>query len=75
MWPGQTDEDEIGLSYELLDNLLYMIIDEDLTNKEIRNVLEISDDEINMIRNKVINSRHKVQMPEIPILSNKIDRT
>lgn len=75
LWPGQTDEDEIGLSYELLDNLLYMIIDEDLTNKEIRNVLEISDDEINMIRNKVINSRHKVQMPEIPIVSNKIDRT
>ncbi|WP_461462751.1 NAD+ synthase [Methanobrevibacter sp.] len=72
LWPGQTDEDEIGLSYELLDNLLYMIIDEDLTNKEIRSQLDISDDEINTIRNKIINNRHKVQIPESPIVSNKI---
>lgn len=72
LWPGQTDEDEIGLSYELLDNLLYMITDEDLTNKEIRSQLDISDDEINTIRNKIINNRHKVQIPESPIVSNKI---
>ncbi|WP_288193637.1 NAD+ synthase [uncultured Methanobrevibacter sp.] len=70
LWPGQTDEDEIGLSYELLDKLLYMAIDKNLDNKTIRDSLNISDDTINLIRNKVINSRHKIEVPESPKVSD-----
>lgn len=72
LWPGQTDEDEIGLSYELLDSILYLIADKDLSNKEIMDVTNVSNDEINRIRNMILGSRHKVEVPESPIVSDKI---
>ena len=59
-----------GISYELLDKLLYMAIDKNLDNKTIRDGLNISDDTINLIRNKVINSRHKIEVPESPKVSD-----
>jgi NAD+ synthase len=36
LWPGQTDEDELGIRYELLDKLLVLIVDEDLSDEEVR---------------------------------------
>ena len=35
LWPGQTDEDELGFSYEKVDRLLYLLVDERRTEQEI----------------------------------------
>ena len=35
LWPGQTDEREIGISYAELDDLLFQMIDERLTAEEL----------------------------------------
>lgn len=35
LWPGQTDEQELGFSYELLDNLLYDIEQNNLNIEEL----------------------------------------
>jgi NAD+ synthase len=36
LWPGQTDEGEIGLSYSELDTLLYRMIDERVSREDLR---------------------------------------
>ena len=36
LWPGQTDEAELGIGYELLDRLLILVVDEKLSDEEIR---------------------------------------
>jgi NAD+ synthase len=35
LWPGQTDEDELGFSYQEVDRLLYLLVDERRTEQEI----------------------------------------
>ena len=71
LWPGQKDEDEIGLSYEVLDSILYMAIDENLENKDIIENIDISSSEIDNIREKVKNNQHKSEIPPSPIGSGK----
>lgn len=66
LWSNQTDEDEIGMSYELLDQILYLYTEKDMKDTQIAERLDISADDVNMIINKIIRSRHKIQVPEIP---------
>jgi NAD+ synthase len=35
LWPGQTDENEIGLTYTELDSLLYLMIDDRMTHEDL----------------------------------------
>ena len=66
LWANQTDEDEIGMSYNLLDKILYFYTEKDMKNTEIAEKLDISVDDVNMIINKVIGSKHKSKVPESP---------
>ena len=62
---NQTDEAEIGMSYDLLDQILYLYC-EDVKNTEIADRLDISVDDVNMIITKIVRSEHKFKVPEIP---------
>ena len=66
LWTNQTDESEIGMSYSLIDKILYQYIENDKDAKEISEILEISEDDINMIINKIIRNEHKSKVPESP---------
>ena len=35
LWEGQTDEQELGFSYQIADEVLYYLVDERLTPEEI----------------------------------------
>ena len=35
LWPGQTDEDEVGLSYAQVDRILYRLVDQRLSLEEV----------------------------------------
>ena len=65
LWDNQTDETEIGMSYDLLDQILYLYC-EDVKNTEIADRLDISVDDVNMIITKIVRSEHKFKVPEIP---------
>ena len=65
LWDNQTDEAEIGMSYDLLDQILYLYC-EDVKNTEIADRLDISVDDVNMIINKVNRNKHKSKVPESP---------
>lgn len=66
LWNNQTDEDEIGMSYDLLDQILYLYTENDKKNSEIANKLDISADDVDMIINKISRNKHKSKVPESP---------
>ena len=66
LWNGQTDEDEIGMSYDLLDQILYLYTEKNLKDTEIAEKLDIPVDDIDMIITKIIRSEHKSKVPESP---------
>lgn len=66
LWANQTDEDEIGMSYNLLDKILYLYTEKDMENTQIAEKLEISADDVDMIIEKIARSEHKSKVPEFP---------
>ena len=66
LWNNQTDESEIGMTYELLDQILYQYCESDKESEEIAENLNISADDVNMIINKVIRNKHKSEVPGSP---------
>ena len=54
------------MSYDLLDQILYLYIEKDEENTKIADKLKISVDDVDMIINKVIRNQHKSKVPESP---------
>ena len=67
LWNNQTDEAEIGMSYDLLDKILYLYTEKDEENEKIAEDLDISVDDVDMIINKIIRNEHKSKVPECPL--------
>jgi NAD+ synthase len=65
LWTGQTDEQELGIKYESLDKILYLMMDEKLNTKEISERLNISQEEVLRIKNMIESSKHKLSSPTI----------
>jgi len=72
LWENQTDEEEIGFTYETLDQLLYLINDKKLNNEEILNKMDISKSEIDIVREKIISNEHKLHFPPRPFEDKKL---
>ncbi|MBR2557388.1 MAG: NAD+ synthase [Methanobrevibacter sp.] len=66
LWENQTDEDEIGMSYELLDKILYSYVEKENETDEIAESFDISIDDVDMIINKIKRNAHKSKVPESP---------
>ena len=65
LWDNQSDEEEIGMSYDLLDRILYFYT-QDMKNTQIAEKLDISVDNVNMIIEKINRSEHKSKVPDYP---------
>lgn len=63
LWTGQTDEEELGIKYDLLDKILYLMVDKGLSIGEVSNQLEISYEEVLRIKKMVESSKHKLSSP------------
>ncbi len=57
LWSGQTDEEEMGISYEELDRILHAI-----ENNETE---DIDSDKLKKVRGMIKTSEHKRRLPEI----------
>jgi NAD+ synthase len=66
LWAGQTDEKELGMKYEVLDKLLYMMVDKKMMAKDIAENLKIPLEEVLRIRGKVKKSEHKLKPAPSP---------
>ncbi|MCK4957489.1 MAG: NAD+ synthase [Candidatus Cloacimonetes bacterium] len=65
LWDGQTDEEEMGISYENLDTILHNLYDLNLAEKEIENQ-GFEKTEIENVKRMVKRSEFKRNMPPIP---------
>jgi NAD+ synthase len=70
LWAGQTDEGELGFTYEELDKLLYLLVDQRYSAKEC--IEEGFDEEfVNSVISRVRRNQFKRMMPPIAKLSNR----
>ncbi len=63
LWEGQTDEDELGISYRLLDEILWRLVDLGMPKEEIAKELGISVERVEYVEGLVRKSEHKRRLP------------
>jgi len=68
LWPGQTDEEELGMSYRDLDALLYQMIDERRNDEELQR-LGFAPELIRKVRSLVRKNQFKRRPPIIAKVS------
>ncbi|MEW6011317.1 MAG: NAD+ synthase [Euryarchaeota archaeon] len=68
LWPGQTDEKELGIDYITLDKILHLMFDESLSPDLIAQKMDLPLQEIKRIKKRVNLSNHKINLPEIPLI-------
>ena len=70
LWVGQTDEGELGFTYEEVDKLLYLIVDQRYSSKE---AIEAGFDEkfVNAVTERIRRYQFKRMQPPIAKISNR----
>ena len=68
LWIGQTDEEEIGLSYDEIDKILYQLVDKRMTKKDIIGS-GFNKEAVEKIISLIMNSEFKRKLPPIPKIS------
>lgn len=66
LWEGQTDEDELGISYRILDEILWRLVDLKKPKEEIARELGLSLEKIEYVEDLVKRSEHKRRLPTGP---------
>jgi NAD+ synthase len=74
LWPGQTDEGELGFGYREVDQLLYLMVDERYSRDDL--VREgFSERFIDDVSRRIMDSQYKRRLPVIAKVSHRtIDR-
>lgn len=70
LWEGQTDENELGFSYKLADQILYRLIDERLSEEEIIDQ-GFDSDIVKKIIRKIKLNQYKRKLPIVAKISNR----
>ncbi|WP_436347085.1 NAD+ synthase [Natronorubrum sp. FCH18a] len=66
LWDDQTDEDEMGVSYETLDSILATHVDGPLSVAATARLLEVDAETVEKVRGMYERSEHKRQVPPAP---------
>ena len=67
LWEGQTDEDDLGMSYDMLDRILHGF-ELNLSDESIAGKLDIDMEIVAGVRDRVCRNIHKRQLPLMPKL-------
>jgi NAD+ synthase len=70
LWEGQTDEEELGLTYENVDQLLYQMVDKRKTADQVI-ALGFKKEMVERVTSLVKNSEFKRKLPPIAKLSDR----
>ena len=65
LWKGQTDENEIGISYQIMDKILFGL-EQKYDINDIAQSLHISKSKLELIHKMRVRSQHKRRTPLIP---------
>ena len=66
LWDGQTDEDELGLTYEDLDRILVCLQDREMDTDATAQALDVERSEVDRVAAMIRASAHKRAMPPMP---------
>lgn len=66
LWEGQTDEQEMGITYETIDSILATHIDGGLSQSTTCELLDIDEEVVKDVRRRYLNSEHKRTSPLMP---------
>lgn len=66
LWKNQTDEEELGINYSLLDKILHKMFDLKMKSNEISKELNISLEQVEYVKNLVKKTAHKRKLPPSP---------
>ncbi|NUC73578.1 NAD+ synthase [Haloterrigena sp. SYSU A558-1] len=66
LWADQTDEDELGVSYETLDSILATHVDGPLSVDATARLLEVEAETVETVRGMYERSEHKRRVPPAP---------
>lgn len=69
LWKGQTDEQELGHTYQEIDRVLYALVELELSVRETSELLKIDEEAILDIHERILRSEHKRKIPTITRLS------
>ena len=70
LWKGQTDEKELGISYEKLDKILYGL-EQKMPIASIAKMAEVDESEVKRIKNMRKRTEHKRRLPLIPKIGKR----
>ncbi|MCK5832054.1 NAD+ synthase [bacterium] len=65
LWHGQTDEGELGITYEIADKILFAHIEKSVDRAELLQ-MGFSSDEIDLVLDRIIKYNYKRRMPVFP---------
>ena len=71
LWEGQTDEDELGFTYDAADQVLYLLVDERYTTEETAAETGFSHEFVCKIWERVKANHYKRTMPNIAKVSQR----
>jgi len=66
LWAGQMAEDELGLSYEDIDRILYSVFDRKMVVEEVSRSLGLPLDKVLFVLNRCRATKHKRRPPPAP---------
>jgi len=66
LWPGQTAEGELGVSYDVIDPVLYLLYEKGFKPEEAAERVGVDMEVVNAIIRRVEESKHKRVMPPFP---------
>ncbi len=66
LWPGQTDEEELGITYRELDLILYALLDMGLSVEKASEVTGLEINKVRKVYQMVTRSEHKRKLPPYP---------
>ena len=69
LWVGQTDEEELGISYVVVDKMLEMLLDAK-DPEYIQDILGVSGEQMDSIIQRISANIHKSQAPPIAVLDD-----
>lgn len=63
LWPGQTDEEELGIAYQVLDRILYELVDGGRTVAQVARIVGVEQRRVQEIDERVLSGEHKRSVP------------
>jgi NAD+ synthase len=68
LWDNHLAEEEIGMDYEMIDQILYLLIDRKAKPKDVIKRLIIASDQVKKIKEMMEKSSHKRNAPPFPAI-------